>query len=201
MNRHQQGHHGRSSTILSILAKVLARRNNAMWDILLQIEDVAKALDGSILTTKPVRLETECMDTRKTKVTLHKVPLCISEDHLGLFFAKSGAVADLSAVKSKAGFATGDVETTITVDRKIFHGLNQHAVMWWPSYLCCSGRTLTSQLVLWDRWSSFKSLSWEQVGTTTPTNHFQGKKEASKCRREWTIVMKNGEKAATPPHH
>lgn len=34
---------------LNIGTKVLACRSNAMWDILLQTEDVAKALAGSIL--------------------------------------------------------------------------------------------------------------------------------------------------------
>lgn len=51
---------------LNIGSKVLVRRSNVMWDILLQ--DVAKSLAGSILTAKSVRLQTEYMGTRKTRI-------------------------------------------------------------------------------------------------------------------------------------
>lgn len=48
-----------------------------MWDILLATEDAVKALSGSILTTKFVRLQTDYLGMRKTKVTLHGVQLYI----------------------------------------------------------------------------------------------------------------------------
>lgn len=44
---------------LKINPKVLARRTNALWDILLQTEQQAKELAGSILNTKDLRLQTE----------------------------------------------------------------------------------------------------------------------------------------------
>lgn len=59
---------------LNIRAKVLARRSNAMWDILLSTEDAEKSLANNILTTKSVGLHSEYMGTRKTKVTLLGVP-------------------------------------------------------------------------------------------------------------------------------
>lgn len=47
---------------LNIGDKVLALQSNARWDILLQTEEAAKSLAGSILTTKSLRLQTEYME-------------------------------------------------------------------------------------------------------------------------------------------
>lgn len=52
---------------LQILPKVLARRTNPMWDILLACEEDGKKLSGSVLTTKSSQLKTEYTDTRKTR--------------------------------------------------------------------------------------------------------------------------------------
>lgn len=98
----------------------MARSSNAIWDIQLATEDAAKDLEGSILFTKTVRLHTKYLRTRKTQVTLHGVPLYISEDQLGYFFAQFCEVSDVSPVKSKTGIATGDMENWITVTRKNF---------------------------------------------------------------------------------
>lgn len=111
---------GGSPKNLKIDAKVFSRRNNDMWDILLAAEDSAKSLAGNILTTKCVRLQTEYMGTRKTRVTLHGVHLFISEDHLGFFSEKFGEVNDVSAAKSKAGIDSEDVEIMVTVNIKTF---------------------------------------------------------------------------------
>lgn len=59
-----------------------------MWDILLATIEETKALAGSILTANLVRLQMEYLGTRKTKITLHRVPLDIEEDHLWAFLAK-----------------------------------------------------------------------------------------------------------------
>lgn len=72
---------------LKIGSKILARRSNAKWEILLATENTAKDLVGSILLTKAVRLQTKYLGIRKTKVTLYGVPLYISKDHLGFFFS------------------------------------------------------------------------------------------------------------------
>lgn len=66
---------------LNIGSKILIRRSRTMRDIVLVIENAAKALAGSIMTTKSVRLQTEYLRTRKTKGILHEVPLYISGDH------------------------------------------------------------------------------------------------------------------------
>lgn len=73
---------------LNVVPNVLSKRSNTMWDILLATEDKAKRLAGNIgrLTTKSVRLQSECMDTRKTRITLYGVPVVISDDHVGAFF-------------------------------------------------------------------------------------------------------------------
>lgn len=65
---------------LKINPKVLARRTNVIWDILLPTEQEAKQLAGSVLTTRNLRLQTEYIGTRKTKITVHGVPVDISED-------------------------------------------------------------------------------------------------------------------------
>ncbi|CAE1242006.1 unnamed protein product [Acanthosepion pharaonis] len=93
-----------------------------------------RRLAGSILSTKSVRLQTEYLGTRKTKVILHGGPLFISLDHLGFFFSKFGEVASVSAVKSKAGIATEDVEVIVTVTRKNFVAI--------PNVLTFEGRPI-----------------------------------------------------------
>lgn len=65
---------------LNISPKILARRTNALWDILLQTEEQAKRLAGCVLNTKALRLQTEYLGTRRTKVTIHGVPIDIPED-------------------------------------------------------------------------------------------------------------------------
>lgn len=69
---------------LNIGAEVLDRKSNTRWDILPATEDATKSMAGNILTTKSVRLQTEYMGTRKTKVTMHNIPLYIMEDHFSL---------------------------------------------------------------------------------------------------------------------
>lgn len=50
---------------LNIGARVLARRSNAMWEILLATEKAAKALTGGVHTTKTLRLQTGYMGPGK----------------------------------------------------------------------------------------------------------------------------------------
>lgn len=69
---------------------------------------------GCILITQTAKLQTEYLRTRKSKVTLHRVPLYISEDHRGLFFLQSAEVSEVSTIKSNAE----DVEIAITLNRK-----------------------------------------------------------------------------------
>lgn len=81
--------------------------------------------------TKYLRLQTEYMGCRKTKVALHGVSVYISKDHLSFFFSKFGEVAEFSAVKGKTGIATGDIEILITVNRRNFMDI--------PNVLTCGG--------------------------------------------------------------
>lgn len=112
---------------LNIAVKILVRRSRAMWDILLASDDTAKSLVGNIMTTKSVRLQTEYLGTRKTKVILHGVHLYILLDHLGFFFSKFGKVA-----RDKAGIAAEDVE--VMVSRKNFVAI--------PNVLMYEGRPI-----------------------------------------------------------
>lgn len=68
---------------LKIGPEILAR--NALWDTLLATEKGAKKLTGSTLATKSVRLQTEDLGTRRTKVNVHGIPVDISGNRLGHF--------------------------------------------------------------------------------------------------------------------
>lgn len=105
---------------LKIYPKVLARRTNALWDILLPTEQDAKQLAGNVLVSKNLKLQTEYLGTRRTKITIHCVPIDISEDWMGAFFAKFGKVEEVKALVDKSGILTGDVEVQVTLDRNSF---------------------------------------------------------------------------------
>lgn len=60
--------------------KMLARRSNTIWDVLMATEQEVKQLAGSVLTSKSVRLQTEYMGTQRTRVMVHGVPVDISDD-------------------------------------------------------------------------------------------------------------------------
>lgn len=92
---------------LSIAPKILARRSNATWDILLATITETKVLAEGILTTKPLRLQIEYLDTQKTKITLHGVPLDI--EHWGALFAHYGQVGNILMAKVKASIVIGEV--------------------------------------------------------------------------------------------
>lgn len=100
---------------LNIVPKVKARRSNAMWDILQATEQEAKQLARSILKSKAVRLQTEYMGTRKSKITIHRVPIDISKDRMGAFFSKYGQVDDVSTVISKSSIVIGDFVLQVTL--------------------------------------------------------------------------------------
>lgn len=71
--------------VLNIGAKLLARRSNVMWDILVGTAEAAKTLAGSTPTTKSLRLQTKYMDSRRSRITLYRVSMYITEDHQGSF--------------------------------------------------------------------------------------------------------------------
>lgn len=119
---------------LNITPKVLARRTNALWDILLPTKQQAKELAGSVLNTKNLHLQTEDMGTCRTKVTIHGVSVDISEDRMGSFFTKYSEVSEVKALMSKANIATVDMELYITVNRKNFQEI--------PNILVCRDRKM-----------------------------------------------------------
>lgn len=82
-----------------------------MWYVLLA---------GSILTSKTLRFQTEYMGTRNTKVTVHGVPVDITVDRIGAFFAQYGKVEEVSGVISKANIATGNIVLQVTLIRRSF---------------------------------------------------------------------------------
>lgn len=75
---------------------------------------------GSILTRKNVRLQTENMAIRGTKVTVLGMPVDICEDRIEAFFSKYGDVEGVNASISKSGIATGDIVLQVTLTRQAF---------------------------------------------------------------------------------
>lgn len=69
------------------------------------------------MNAKKLRLQTEYMGTRRTKVTIHGVSC---KDRMGAFFSKYGQVNEVKVLISKSGIATGDMELQVTVNRKSF---------------------------------------------------------------------------------
>lgn len=80
---------------LNMAVNILARRNNAMWDFLMALEEVAKVLAGSVLATKAVILQTKYVGTLKIQITFHRVAMYVSEDHLGDFMGRYGHIAEV----------------------------------------------------------------------------------------------------------
>lgn len=80
-----------------------------MWDLLLSSEQEAKLLTGSILSPSSLRLQTEYMGIRKTKITVHGVSVDICGDRMGAFFRKYRQVDEMSALRRKTGITTGDI--------------------------------------------------------------------------------------------
>lgn len=58
------------------------------------------------------------MGTQRAKVTVHGVPIDITEDRLGEFFAQYSKVDEVAGVTSKAEIATGDIVLDISLTRK-----------------------------------------------------------------------------------
>lgn len=52
---------------------------------------------------------------QKIGITVHGVPVDISEDRMGAFFAKYELVEEVCAVISKSGIATGDIVLQVTM--------------------------------------------------------------------------------------
>lgn len=72
-------------------------------------------MTGNILTAISVRMQTVYMGSRKTKITLHGMPIDITGDHFGDYFSQYESVGYVSSITDKAGIATGDFELQVKV--------------------------------------------------------------------------------------
>lgn len=81
-----------------------------MWNILHTTKETAKTLAGSILTTKALRLQKEYMYIQKTRITLHGVPMYITEEHFGTFFSDYGPVEEVFSINVSRSLPTSDFE-------------------------------------------------------------------------------------------
>lgn len=79
-----------------IPARVLCKRINAMWDILLNKKQW------------------------KIKITVHGVHVETTNDHLEAYFSQFESVEDVTSILSKSGIAAGDFEIHMTMTRKGF---------------------------------------------------------------------------------
>ena len=103
---------------LNIKATALARKSNASWDILLANKEEAQALAGLILATKTLRIQTEYMGTRKTKITLHGVPWLLEPKHMASYFACHGLVDKAYVIRRRSGLGSTDMEVLVTMNRQ-----------------------------------------------------------------------------------
>lgn len=78
----QQEDNGRDNQGREHWDQIVGPQENAMWYILLGVEEISKALVVRILTTKSIRLQTEYMGTWRTRITLHVVSVYINDDRL-----------------------------------------------------------------------------------------------------------------------
>lgn len=76
---------GMEETLKSL--NIMTRRTNDMWDVLLASEE-AKTLTRNIFTTKSVRMKDKYMGIRRTKITLHGMPMDAVEDQSGSLLCK-----------------------------------------------------------------------------------------------------------------
>lgn len=123
---------------LNIAAKILARRTNEIWDILLGTEQEAKQLARSVLSDTSIRLQTKYMGTRGTKLTVHGVPADICEEPMGAFFLNFGRVDEVNVPINKFGITTGDMVLQVTLTRKAFWEISnilmcreRRMLSWW----------------------------------------------------------------------
>lgn len=177
--------------VLNIHPKILARRSNALWDLLLASEEQAKTLAGSVLFTKSIRLQTEYMGTCRTRVTIHGVPVDITTNRMGSFFTKYGEVNEVKALSSKSGIETGDMEVQITLDQHNFREI--------PNTLVCRKRKML--VVVEGRkpccwlcgvggpYGQRMPLQTRYAGpcTTSINNYKCYSSEGGKVKRRWTV--------------
>lgn len=177
--------------VLNIHPKILARRSNALWDLLLASEEQAKTLAGSVLFTKSIRLQTEYMGTCRTRVTIHGVPVDITTNRMGAFFTKYGEVNEVKALSSKSGIETGDMEVQITLDQHNFREI--------PNTLVCRKRKML--VVVEGRkpccwlcgvggpYGQRMPLQTRYAGpcTTSINNYKCYSSEGGKVKRRWTV--------------
>lgn len=95
---------------LNIGVKVLARRTNAMWDILLVSEEKAKSFHWGHSGNKGRKAANVEHGHQKDQITLHRVSMYIKEEHLGIFLMRYRCIEEVSSVKSRAIIATSDFE-------------------------------------------------------------------------------------------
>lgn len=95
----------------------MSRRSNAIWDILLAIEEEARRLAGSTLTTKTVSKRNiwiqdgQILPSMDSRWTLGRI---------GCFFPPIRPTEEVAAKVSKAGICTGDFVLQVTLTKKSF---------------------------------------------------------------------------------
>lgn len=111
---------------------------------------------------KSVRLQTEYLETRRRRITVHSVPVNINEDWMRAIFTKYGQVDVVSALISKSGNVTGDTVLQGTMTRQSFVLMYQ-MMLWW--------KATAPLLVMWCLGAQVKGVLWEEYNNTATTDN------------------------------
>lgn len=123
------------------------------------------------------------MGTHKTRITLDRVPLDISEDHLDAFFSWYGHIRDVTPVISKAGIDTGDFVYQITC-KNFLDIPNMHADLLGMKHPSHCQRVETTLLVLWYQQTLVQGIAQMEASAYRPNQQHPRKQWRLKI---WTV--------------
>ena len=114
---------------------MIQKSNYANYDILLESEEKAREAAAKVHKSKNLKMEPMYMGRRHTTLTLYNVPVNITKECLGAYFARWGDVETIIAGRLKCGVFSANwrisMKTTTADYEKI------------PDYLICRGQQVT----------------------------------------------------------
>ena len=106
-----------------IPVRYFCRKSFATSDVLLPLEDLAKKLAGSNISSKYYRLQLKYKGHRKIRVTLCNVSIQLNGEVLAAYLSEYGDIEDIVISKSSSGTAHGDYFVTMSLNRKGFQAI------------------------------------------------------------------------------
>ena len=114
---------------------MIQKSNYANYDILLESEEKAREAAAKVHKSKNLKMEPMYMGRRHTTLTLYNVPVNITKECLGAYFARWGDIETIIAGRLKCGVFSANwrisMKTTTADYEKI------------PDYLICRGQQVT----------------------------------------------------------